>query len=90
MARYRTRELEREAKQFSGGNADELRALIPPGAGTLEAAYREPVLILSTPGRDPRLVHLTDWLSSDGQTVTVHSDVSFGKTWELAGLSAAA
>lgn len=86
MARYRTRHLERVAAQFTGGNAGELRALIPPGAGTIEAAYREPVLILHAPGRDPRLIHLGDWLSTDGQAVTVHSDESFRRTWELAGL----
>jgi hypothetical protein len=81
-SRFRSRPLEVSAIQFAGTNLSEMRALIPPGAGKLETAYREPVLILRCPDRPVRLVHEGDWLSWDGERVTVHSDVSFGRFWE--------
>ena len=85
MARYHSRRVAIDAVQFTGTNLDAVCALAPADAGSFECAYRETSLMLRSPGRPVRIVHEGDWVSWDGQSVTVHSDDSFGRFWDAAG-----
>lgn len=79
---FRTKPLTLEAVQFSGTNAGEVTALVPPGAATVTQVYREPALLVETPGRLPRILHTGDWISWDGTDVTLHSAQSFSRIYE--------
>ena len=80
--RFRTKPLTLEAVQFDGTNAAGVTALIPSGAATVTQVYREPALLVETPGRLPRILHPGDWISWDGSDVTLHSDQSFSRIYE--------
>ena len=80
--RYRTRQLTVEAVQYTGTNLDKVRALAPPGAAAWQPVYREPVILVTTPGRPDRLLHPGDWASWDGVSITLHSPQAFAKVWE--------
>jgi hypothetical protein len=71
-----------QAEQFDGSNVHKIVRLVPPDVPVkITPLYREPVLLLEVKDRPPRLVHAGDWVSWDGESVSVHSPDSFSRFW---------
>jgi hypothetical protein len=84
MQVFRSRPVEVQAAQFTGDNLDEVHEVACLGGGEVTRTYRDPVLIVSLPGRSPHLMHQGDWLAWSGVGLTVHSATQFGAFFEPA------
>jgi hypothetical protein len=82
--RYRTKPAETTAVQFDGANLEDLRQLVPPEVATFERVSHEPAVVVTAPGREPRLVHEGWWVHYDGSHATVSTPESFAQVWEPA------
>jgi hypothetical protein len=72
-----------DAAQFDGTDLAPVAGVAARAAGATLTRH-DLLAILTVPGWPPRAIVPGDWLSWDGQALTVHADESFRRWWEPA------
>lgn len=85
MPTYKTTPRTVQAIQYDGRNREEIQTMVM-GQALIEPAYRSQELIMHRLPSDnwTMVIHIGDWISTDGQYAGLHSDSSFRHNWELA------